>query len=73
MKKKMQKKKNWITKAKKREVKKKDRGIVDLIRIVYHFFEKLPKWINGMTDPRNPSYTTYTQSDLSKGTTFHTT
>lgn len=64
MKKKMQKKKDWITKAKKREVKKKDRGIVDLIRIVYHFFENLPQWINEMTDPRNLSYTTYTQSDL---------
>lgn len=60
----MKKKKDWITKAKKRRVKKKDRGIVDLIRIVYHFFENLSQWIDEMTDPRNPSYTTYTQSDL---------
>lgn len=64
MKKKMKKKKDWITKAKKREVKKKDRGIVDLLRIMYHFFEKLPQWINEMADPRNPSYTSYTQSHL---------
>lgn len=60
----MKNKKDWITKAKKRKVKKKDRGIVDLIRIVHHFFKKLPQWIDEMTDPRNPSYTTYTQSDL---------
>lgn len=64
LKKKMKKKEDWITKAKKREVKKKDRGIVDLVRIVYHFFEKLPQWMDEMTDPRNPSYTTYTQADL---------
>lgn len=64
MKKQMKNKKDWITKAKKRKVKKKDRGIVDLIRIVHHFFKKLPQWIDEMTDPRNPSYTTYTQSDL---------
>lgn len=64
MKKKMKKKKDWITKAKKRKFKKEERGIVDLIRIVYHFFKKLPQWIDEMTDPRNPSYITYTQSDF---------
>lgn len=60
----MKKKKDWITKAKKRKVKKKDGGIVDLVRIVHHFFRKLPQWIDEMKDPRNPSYITYTQSDL---------
>lgn len=60
----MKKKKDWITKAKKREARKKDGGIVDLIRIMYHFFKKLPQWIDEMKDPRNPSYITYTQSDL---------
>ena len=60
----MKKKKDWVTKAKKRRVKKSDRGIVDLLRIMLHFFEKLPQWINDMTDPRNSSYTIYTQSDL---------
>ena len=60
----MKKRKDWLTKAKKRKVKKKDRGIVDLMRILYHFFGELPQWLNEMSDPRNPSYTTYTQSDL---------
>ena len=60
----MKKRKDWLTKAKKRKVKKKDRGIVDLMRILYHFFEELPQWLNEMSVPRNPSYTTYTQSDL---------
>lgn len=64
MKKKMKKKKDWIMKAKKRNIKKKDHGIVDLMRIVHHFFKELPQWIDEMTDPRNTSYTTYTQSDL---------
>ena len=33
----MKEKKEWLTKAKKREVKKKDRGVVDMARILYHF------------------------------------
>lgn len=60
----MKKKKDWTTKIKKRRVKKKDRGIVDLAKIIHHFFRELPHWVNEMTDPRNPSYTIYTQSDL---------
>lgn len=60
----MKKKKDWTTKTKKRRIKKKDRGIVDLARTVSHFFKDLPQWINEMTDPRNLSYTVYTQSDL---------
>ena len=60
----MKKRKDWLTKTRKRKVKKKDRGIVDVMRIFYHFFEELPQWLNEMSDPRNPSYTTYTQSDL---------
>ena len=34
------------------------------MRILYHFFEELSQWLNEKTDPRNPSYTIYTQSDL---------
>ena len=60
----MKKKADWITKAKKRKMKKNDRGIVDFMMIMYHFFRELPQWIEEMEDPRNPSYTTYTQSDL---------
>ena len=63
-KKKMKKKADWVTKAKKRKAKKKDRGIVDFMMIMHHFFKELPKWIDEMNDPRNPSYTTYTQADL---------
>ena len=64
MKKKMKKKDEWITKAMKRKVKEEERGIVDLMRIVFHFFRELPQWLDEMADPRNPSYITYTQSDL---------
>ena len=60
----MKKKKDWITKEMKRRVKKNEKGIVDLLRIIFHFFQELPQWINEMTDPRNPAYTIYTQSDL---------
>ena len=60
----MPKKADWQTKAKKREVKKKDRGIVDVMMLMHHFFKELPQWLNEMEDPRNPSYITYTQTDL---------
>lgn len=60
----MKKRKDWLRKSQKREKKEKDRGIVDLMKIMHHFFEKLPEWIDEMKDPRNPSYITYTQQDL---------
>lgn len=47
-----------------RELKSKDRGIVDFIKILHHFFKDLSTWINQMKDPRNRSYVTYEQSDL---------
>lgn len=60
----MKKKAEWKTKKDKRREKKKDRGIVDLMMIMHHFFKDLPKWMETMTDPRHPSYITYTQADL---------
>lgn len=54
----------WVTKKIKRKKKKKDRGIVDLMMIMNHFFKELPNWIDEMTDPRNQSYIKYRQSDL---------
>lgn len=60
----MKKAKDWLRKAAKRKKKQKDRGIVDFMRIMYHFFAELPQWINEMADPRNLSYIQYTQSDL---------
>ena len=59
----MKQKKDWLRKASKRKLKGKDRGIVDFMRICYHFFQELPMWISEMADPRNTSYTTYTQAD----------
>ena len=60
----MKKKADWLTKAKKRKAKKTDRGIVDVMMLIRHFFKELPQWLNEMADPRNPSYITYSQSDL---------
>lgn len=60
----MKKRNEWVRKALKRKKKEKDRGIVDFMKIMHHFFKELPQWINAMDDPRNPSYTTYTQADL---------
>ena len=62
--KRMKKRKYWNTKKKKREVRKKDRGIVDMMRIVQHFFAGLGSWLDEMDDPRNQSYILYTQADL---------
>lgn len=53
-----------MTKEEKRAKKKKDRGIVDFIMIQTHFFKDMKKWIEEMEDPRNPSYSIYTQSDF---------
>ena len=63
-KKKMKKKADWLTKSKKRRIKQKDRGIVEIMMLTHHFFKELPLWLNEMTDPRNPSYITYSQADL---------
>ena len=61
----MKKKDEWTRKRTKREERrKKDRGIVDILKIVKHFFSELPEWIKEMEDPRNQSYITYTQEDL---------
>lgn len=62
--KKMKKKKEWNTKKKKRAARRKDRGIVDLIMIIHHFFAALTDWLDEMDDPRNQSYIVYTQPDL---------
>lgn len=60
----MKKRNEWVEKALKRKIKEKDRGIVDFMKICYHFFKDLPQWINEMEDPRHPGYTQYRQSDL---------
>ncbi len=60
----MKKRNEWVRKALKRKKKEKDRGIVDLMMIMHHFFKELPAWIDEMEDPRHPSYITYKQSDL---------
>lgn len=54
----------WITKKMKRQQKKQDRGIVDLMKIISHYFKNLTEWIHELKDPRHQSYITYTQADL---------
>ena len=53
-----------MRKREKRERKKQDRGIVDFMMVSHHFFHSLRDWLLEMDDPRNQSYTTYTQADL---------
>lgn len=53
-----------MRKKEKRERKKQDRGIVDFMMVTNHFFHSLREWLLEMDDPRNQSYTTYTQADL---------
>ena len=61
----MKKKSEWIRKKTKRKKREEcDKGIVDLIMVIRHFFKKLNLWISEMEEPRNESYTTYTQEDL---------
>ena len=60
----MKKRNEWVRKALKRKKKEKDRGVVDLMMVMHHFFGELATWIDEMEDPRHPSYITYSQSDL---------
>lgn len=60
----MRKRELWVSKSQKRKWYKRDRGLVDLMRIMHHFFRNLPEWIQEMEDPRHLSYVTYTQNDL---------
>lgn len=53
-----------MTKKEKRKRKEQYRGIVDFMRVANHFFCNLSNWITEMNDPRNTSYITYTQADL---------
>ncbi len=59
----MKQRNEWVTKTLKREKKADDRGIVDFAQVQQHFFKDLNTWIGQMEDPRNISYTTYTQQD----------
>ena len=60
----MKMKSKRMRKKYKRELKKADRGIVDLLHIIFHFFGNLSQWIAEMTDGRHQSYITYTQENL---------
>lgn len=53
-----------LTKADRRKLKEADRGLVDFLQVMRHFFGNLPQWLNGMGDWRHQSYIKYTQSDL---------
>ena len=61
----VKKRNEWVRKELKRKKKGKDRGIVELMRIMHHFFKQLPEWVEEMKDPRHPSYITYTRVILS--------
>ena len=56
--------KKYLSKAEKRELKKQDRGFIEILEVVHHFFKDFMKWVDEITDPRNKSYITYTQNDL---------
>ncbi len=61
----MKKRNDWLTRSDRRKIKKMgDLGILDFLQVKFHYFQDMNKWIQGMEDPRNASYITYTQSDL---------
>ena len=61
----LKKRNEWVRKNILREERRKsDRGIVDVIKIIRHYFKKMPEWIEEIKDPRHQSYITYTQDDL---------
>ena len=42
-----------MTKEEKRKHKKRDRGIVDFMMVMNHFFHSLREWLQEMDDTRN--------------------
>ena len=56
-------KSEWITRKKKRS-EKSDNPLKCLLKIQKCFFSEMTHWIEEVKDPRNPAYTTYTQTDL---------
>ena len=59
----MKRKSEWNRKAMKRKVKNASNGIVELLKIIHHFFGEFQSWISEMKDPRCIPYCTYTQQD----------
>ena len=45
--------KKYLSKAEKRELKKQDRGFIEILEVVHHFFKDFMKWVDEITDPRN--------------------
>ena len=59
----MKRKNEWNRKAMKRRIKNASNGIVELLKIIHHFFDDFKSWIGEMKDPRCIPYCTYTQQD----------
>ena len=53
-----------ITRAMKRELNKERTPIIDLLKIMKHFFKGLDKSLNNVIDPRHGSYTVYRPVEL---------
>lgn len=53
-----------MKKSEQREEKRDKNEFAEWIKICRHFFPNLPKWLNGMNDPRDTRYITYKQAVL---------
>ncbi len=55
---------NQLTRIKKKILREKDKGIIDFVKMQYHFFPNLINDLGKINDPRKESYTNYLSEEL---------
>lgn len=55
---------NQLTRAKKKILREKDKGIIDFVKMQNHFFPNLIEELGNVYDPRKENYTDYTSEEL---------
>ncbi len=55
---------NQLTRTKKKLLREKDKGIIDFVKMQYHFFPDLIDDLGNINDPRKENYTDYSSEEL---------
>lgn len=55
---------NLLTREKKRKLREKDKGIIDFVKMQYHFFPSLIDELGDVKDPRKKNYIDYESEEL---------
>ena len=55
---------NQLTRMRKRKLREKDKGIIDFVKMQYHFFPNFIDDLGKVKDPRKENYTEYSSEEL---------